>query len=62
MENTVVLLLIFALYATPQTAAVPFDLWAACEAEKPRLVLALKESGAVAYALSCVRVIKMDSI
>lgn len=57
-----VLLLVFALYATPQTAAVPLESWAACEAEKPRLVLALKESGAVAYALSCVRVIKMDSI
>lgn len=57
-----VLLLIFALYATPQTAAVPFESWAACEAEKPRLILALKESGAVAYALTCVPVVKMESV
>ena len=57
-----VLLLVFALYATPQTAAIPFESWAACEAEKPRLVLALKESGAVAYAVSCVLVVKMDSV
>ena len=57
-----VLLLVFALYATPRMAAIPFESWAACEAEKPRLVLALKESGAVEYALSCVLVVKMDSV
>jgi hypothetical protein len=57
-----VLLLIFALYATPQTAAVPFESWAACEAERPRLILALKESGAVAYALTCVPVVKMEPV
>lgn len=57
-----VLLLVFALYATPRMAAIPFESWAACEAEKPRLVLALKESGVVEYALSCVLVVKMDSV
>jgi hypothetical protein len=56
------LMLVFAFFSTPETTAIPFDSLAACEAEKPRLTLALKEAGAKAYALSCVPMVKMESV
>ena len=56
------LLLVFAFWTSPEYTAVPYDSMQACEAAKPRMINALKEAGAVAYALSCVPMVKMDSV
>jgi len=56
------LMLLFALFGSPETTFIPFETLAECEDKKPEIILKLKAMGAVAYSLACVPLVKMDSV
>lgn len=56
------IMLAFVLITAPDVAFAPFDSLAECEDAKPRAILALQKMGAVAYALACVPLVKMEGV
>jgi len=56
------LMLLFALFGSPETTFIPFDTMSDCEAKKPEIILKLKAMGAVAYSLACVPLVKMEGV